>query len=84
MTAAFYQRLSLLDEVILNPRTPEEEALVSAHIASECEKIHEDRRKALEKGIRTRGLRPLPDNFRMPPVYRFSTGGGSPSFLGSH
>ena len=84
MTAAFSERLSLLDEVILNPRTPEDEQLASLHIASECEKIHEERRAAEEAGKRARGLRPLPDSFRMPPVYRFSTGGGSPAFLNSH
>ena len=84
MTAAFTERLSLLDEVIMNPQTSEEEQLASLHIANECEKIHEERRAAEEAGKRARGLRPLPDSFRMPPVYRFSTSGGAPSLLGSN
>lgn len=88
MTAAFDERLSLLDEVILNPQTPEEEALESARIARECAKIHEERR-ALE-AHRRRPRREIafePSMSRMdymPPVYSVNFSGQSPAYLGSN
>jgi hypothetical protein len=88
MTAAFSERLSLLDEVILNPRTPEEEALASLHIASECEKIHEERRAASANGRRPRRDIAFEPNMGrmdyMPPVYSVPFSGQSSTYLGSH
>lgn len=88
MTAAFDQRISILDEVILNPQTPEEEAFESARIARECEKIHEERRAASLSGRRPRREIAFEPNMGrmdyMPPVYRVPFSGQSSTYLGSH
>jgi Glu-tRNA(Gln) amidotransferase subunit E-like FAD-binding protein len=55
---------------LVDPQTPEEIEEDQLRIRRICEEIHEDRRKAEEAGRRMYGLRPLPDSFRMPPVYR--------------
>jgi hypothetical protein len=89
MTAAFSERLSLLDEVILNPRTPEEEALASLHIASECEKIRAERDQLYATGDRigNKARRRIEGHveastFRMPRVFKVSMGRDSSSYLG--
>lgn len=86
MTAAFDQRISILDEVIINPQTPEEEALDQARIARECEKIHEERRAANAYGRRMRREIAFEPNMRrdyMPPVYAVPFSGQS-AYLGSN
>lgn len=88
MTAAHFERLSLIDEVIINPQTPEEEALESARIARECEKIHEERRAANAYGRRPRrDIAFEPSMMRMdymPPVYSVNFSGQSSTYLGSN
>ncbi len=88
MTAAFDQRISILDEVIINPQTPEEEALDQARIARECEKIHEERRTANAYGRRMRRDVAFEPNMSrmdyMPPVYAVPFSGQSSTYLGSH
>lgn len=88
MTAAFDQRISLLDEVIVNPQTPEEEALENARIARECAKIRAENEAANAAGLRRRRqIAYEPAMMRMdylPPVYSLSFTGGSPAYLGSH
>lgn len=87
MIAAFDQRISILDEVIINPQTPEEESLESARIARECEKIHEERRAANVYGRRVRREIAFEPNMGrmdyMPPVYSVNFSGQS-AYLGSH
>jgi hypothetical protein len=91
MTAAFDQRISLLDAEILNPKTPEEEALASLHIASECEKIRAERDLLYATGDRigNKAKRRIEGHveastFRMPRVFKVSMGGNSPAYLGGN
>jgi hypothetical protein len=89
MTAAFDQRISLLEAEILNPKTPEEERLADLHIANECERIREERDAAYDAGERignkTRrrnGGNVEASTFRMPRVFKVSMGRDSSAYLG--
>jgi hypothetical protein len=82
---------SLIDEVIVNPQTPEEEALENARIARMCEQIRAERDAAYDAGERignkTRrrnGGNVEASTFRMPRVFNVSMGRDSSSYLGGN
>lgn len=78
---------SLIDEVIVNPQTPEEEALEDARIARECAKIRAEHEAAIAAGTPKRSEFYQSAMMRMdymPPVYSVSFAGQSPAYLGGH
>jgi hypothetical protein len=91
MTAAFDQRISLLEAEILNPKTPEEERLADLHIANECERIRQERDQLYATGDRigNKARRRIEGHveastFRMPRVFKVSMGRDSSNYLGGN
>jgi hypothetical protein len=82
---------SLIDEVIVNPQTPEEEALENARIARMCEKIRAERDQIYATGDRigNKARRRMEGHveastFRMPKVFKVSMGRDSSNYLGGN
>ena len=82
---------SLIDEVIVNPQTPEEEALENARIARMCEQIRAERDQLYATGDRigNKAKRRMEGHveastFRMPKVFKVSLSRDASVFLGGN